>query len=211
MSSIRRDLLDKILKKNIHLFTGKVLDVGGKKIGKRGKFIPPIKNIERWEYLNTDEKTNPDFLADICSMPFEDDSYDVLLVTEVLEYIKEPVKAVQECYRVLKKGGNLIISVPFMHPMHYDADFDMQRFTQIYLRNILSNCSFSEINFYEMGSVGAVLFDFLNIATSYASKNKKSYLNMLLQRSKFIFLLIDKYTPHQKKYINTGYFIVIKK
>ena len=89
MSSIRRDLLDKILKKNIHLFTGKVLDVGGKKIGKRGKFIPPIKNIERWEYLNTDEKTNPDFLADICSMPIEDDSYDVLLVTEVLEYIKE--------------------------------------------------------------------------------------------------------------------------
>ena len=53
-----------------------------------------------------------DVLADICDLPFEDQSYDLILCNHVLEHIPDDLKAMNELYRILKKGGTLIAQVP---------------------------------------------------------------------------------------------------
>lgn len=50
--------------------------------------------------------------ADITNIPFEDNSFDHLICIHVLEHIQDDQKAINEIYRVLKKGGKAILAVP---------------------------------------------------------------------------------------------------
>ena len=50
--------------------------------------------------------------ADAKNLPFSEDTFDVILCLDVLEHIKEDDRVVSEIFRVLKPGGNLILSVP---------------------------------------------------------------------------------------------------
>lgn len=43
---------------------------------------------------------------------YDDDEFDVVICTEVLEHLFDPVVAVKEAYRVLKPGGRYIVTVP---------------------------------------------------------------------------------------------------
>lgn len=53
-----------------------------------------------------------DVKADICNLPFADNSFDVILCNHVLEHIPDDIKAMQELYRVLKSGGMGIFQIP---------------------------------------------------------------------------------------------------
>jgi len=50
--------------------------------------------------------------ADICKLPFQDNSYDYIFCNHVLEHIPDDGKAMRELYRVLKLGGIAILQVP---------------------------------------------------------------------------------------------------
>ena len=50
--------------------------------------------------------------VDICDLPFEDESFDVILCNHVLEHIPNDEKALKELYRILKKGGWGVFQVP---------------------------------------------------------------------------------------------------
>ncbi len=58
MSTCRRRLLDQALENAIPLMRGRVLDIGGKKKNRRGRFRPPLQHTESWEYLNADPETH---------------------------------------------------------------------------------------------------------------------------------------------------------
>src|SRR5262249_8323799 len=56
-------------------------------------------------------------------MSLDDSSYDFILCTQVLEHCTHPQRIIDECYRVLKPGGTLIVTVPSVFPVHgYPAD-----------------------------------------------------------------------------------------
>jgi len=46
------------------------------------------------------------------NMPYQNNSFDIVLMEDVLEHVEDPKKVIQECYRVLKLGGKLIIKFP---------------------------------------------------------------------------------------------------
>ncbi|MGB9680637.1 MAG: class I SAM-dependent methyltransferase, partial [Minisyncoccia bacterium] len=46
------------------------------------------------------------------NIPYQDNSFDIILMEDVLEHVHDPKKVIQECYRVLKLGGKLIIKFP---------------------------------------------------------------------------------------------------
>ena len=54
--------------------------------------------------------------ADIIHLPFKSASFDTVICAEVLEHIAEHRQAVRECIRVLKPGGQLVVSVPRRWP-----------------------------------------------------------------------------------------------
>ncbi len=50
--------------------------------------------------------------GDICAMPFADDSFDLVLATDVIEHVDDDARALREIARVLRPGGTLLLTVP---------------------------------------------------------------------------------------------------
>ena len=51
--------------------------------------------------------------ADVYNLPYADDSFEYVIMSEVLEHLENPLPALEEIYRVLKKDGVLLLSVPY--------------------------------------------------------------------------------------------------
>lgn len=76
-------------------------------------FYKRFKNLKNLHYTTTDLNSPlSDVKADICNLPFKDNTYDVILCNHVLEHIPDDLKAMQELYRVLKSGGWGIFQIP---------------------------------------------------------------------------------------------------
>ncbi len=76
-------------------------------------FFKRFRKMKNLDYTTTDLNSPlADVKADICNLPFEDNSYDLIFCNHVLEHISDDTKAMQELYRVLKKGGMGIFQIP---------------------------------------------------------------------------------------------------
>ena len=76
-------------------------------------FLKRFKNLKNLDYTTTDlESPIADVKADICNLPFKDNSYDIIFCNHVLEHIPDDTKAMQELYRVLKPSGMAILQIP---------------------------------------------------------------------------------------------------
>ncbi len=76
-------------------------------------FYKRFRAQKNLEYTTTDlESPLADVKADICNLPFSNDSYDVIFCNHVLEHIPDDTKAMQELFRVLKPGGMAILQIP---------------------------------------------------------------------------------------------------
>ena len=61
-----------------------------------------------------------DYLSDITALPVPSASFDVILCTEVLEHLPEPIKAVHEFSRVLRPKGILLLTTPLGSGLHQE-------------------------------------------------------------------------------------------
>ena len=76
-------------------------------------FYSRFRKMKNLEYTTTDLNSPlADVKADICHLPFEDNSFDVILCNHVLEHIPDDRKALSELYRVMKPGGWGVFQVP---------------------------------------------------------------------------------------------------
>jgi len=76
-------------------------------------FLNRFRQLKNLEYTTTDLLSPiADVKADICNLPFDDNSYDIILCNHVLEHIPDDTKAMQELYRVMKPGGYGIFQIP---------------------------------------------------------------------------------------------------
>jgi SAM-dependent methyltransferase len=81
-------------------------------------FIDRFETLHRDRYITADmESPWAKVRADIHSMPFGDNAFDVVLCNHVLEHVKDDVRAMREIHRVLKPGGFAILQVPFIEPV----------------------------------------------------------------------------------------------
>jgi len=77
------------------------------------EFYKRFKKQTNIEYTTTDLLSPlADVKADICNLPFEDNTYDIIFCNHVLEHIPDDTKAMQELYRVLKSDGMGIFQIP---------------------------------------------------------------------------------------------------
>lgn len=86
-------------------------------------FHKKFRKLKNLSYTTTDLLSPlADVRADICDLPFEDDSYDVILCNHVLEHIPDDTQAMRELYRVLKPGGWGIFQIP--QELNRDTTFE---------------------------------------------------------------------------------------
>jgi SAM-dependent methyltransferase len=74
-------------------------------------------------------KNNIDIFAHCYDIPVDDASFDCALCTAVLEHLEEPGRAIAECSRILKRGGVLICTAPFIWNLHEEPQ-DFFRFSK---------------------------------------------------------------------------------
>lgn len=76
-------------------------------------FHKRFKNLKHLNYTTTDLNSPlADVKADICQLPFQDNSFDVILCNHVLEHIEDDTTAMKELYRVMTPGGWGVFQVP---------------------------------------------------------------------------------------------------
>jgi SAM-dependent methyltransferase len=93
----------------------------------------------------------PDLFADAACLPLLDGSMDAVLCFEVLEHVRDHQRALREFSRVLKPDGALLMSMPFMYPVH-DAPHDYQRLTEYGLRRDLAEAGFEVVRLARSGN-----------------------------------------------------------
>lgn len=117
----------------------KILDKGG-----RGLNIGAGDTSYHNRLINLDIKCGPHI--NICSqaefMPFFDSSFSLIISQEVLEHVEDYNSAINEMYRVLKKGGILYLQLPFTIGFH-SAPHDYWRFTREGIKSIVNKAGFS--------------------------------------------------------------------
>lgn len=220
--SLRRYFVDKFFIENIHQFNdnAKILDIGGKKENKRGMFDIGKYPLEI-KYANIDTTTNPDYLCDATKIPVPDNSFDGVILAEVLEHVKDPKLVLRESFRVLKPEGKLLITVPFLYHIHADP-CDYGRYTEYYFQEILKEIGFNEVSIEKQGGYYSVLANIMkmrllemNRENSLFIKIKKKIFTIFLRWFQKKALVWDNNNYFNKTAIGaghtTGYGIVCKK
>ena len=82
-----------------------------------------------------------DFTGDITHTEFENDRYDIILCSQVLEHVEEPGKVCEELFRILKPGGSLIITAPQSAYLH-NLPYHFFHFTNIGMRKMAEEAGF---------------------------------------------------------------------
>jgi SAM-dependent methyltransferase len=100
-------------------------------------FYRKFKYFSHWDYTTTDLYSPlADVKADLRALPFEDNTYDLVLCNHVLEHVPNDKKAMGEIHRVLKLGGTAILQVPLdenrLETFEDDSITDPEERTQIF-------------------------------------------------------------------------------
>ncbi|MDO6603155.1 class I SAM-dependent methyltransferase [Arenibacter palladensis] len=110
LSLERHRLLWLYLKNETNFFTDKLKVLH---FAPEQAFYKRFRNQKNLDYTTTDLNSPlADVKADICNLPFTENSFDVIFCNHVLEHIPDDTKAMQELYRVLKPGGWGIFQIP---------------------------------------------------------------------------------------------------
>lgn len=87
-----------------------------------------------------------DYVSDISHIPEEGCCFDVILSTEVLEHVPDPVGAIKEMARLLKSGGKLILTAPLASFLHQKPYHFYGGFTPYWFKKFLPEAGFANIN-----------------------------------------------------------------
>lgn len=154
----------------------------------------------RWNYHNLD------YVGPLHDMPIEDETFDAVLCTEVLEHLEWPRESVKEMCRVLKPGGRLYITVPMAHREH-QVPYDFFRYTSYGLKSICSNAGFSQVEVTPFGGLwvrwayelprGMTIFPSARTFPGFMLLPLRVFTRVLIRGLQSLFLWLDKFD--QKK------------
>ncbi len=122
---------------------GSILDIGGG--GGRGshyRFLPLTRDA-RVQTVDVVQRPGTNFVLDITRerVPLPDNSQDHIFLFNILEHLAAPDAALREAHRLLKDGGTLLGTVPFLVNVHPDPH-DFLRFTDEALKALFTRNGF---------------------------------------------------------------------
>ena len=127
-----------------------------------------------------------DIVSDITKIPEEDSKFDAVLCTEVLEHVPDPMSALKEFHRLLKPGGELIITAPFMSWTHYAPYHFCTGFNKYFYEHHLSEIGFSNIEISPNGDYSELMGQELRRIQTFYGKTPFYIKLCILALLKFI-------------------------
>lgn len=178
-----RYLLKEQIKKYSHYINGIILDAGSGDGERYKNFLKFNKYIK----LDINKSNYPDIIGSVENIPLGDCNVDSIISTQVLEHIKNPQKAVNEFYRVLKFGGYCLATVPQLNELHEEPN-DFFRFTKYGLEEIFNRAGFKIILIDRRGGFWAANMQMhIRYLVDLFRLNKISVLRWIFQ----LFILVN--------------------
>lgn len=155
-----------------------------------------------------------DLVGDLHRVPLTDGSLDAVVCTGVLEHVQDPDRVVAELWRVLRPGGRIYVSLPFLQGYH-PSPTDFHRFTRDGARRLLAAFEIEQLQ-NTRGSASAVtwiLSSFLAELVSFRSARlygvTKALFGWVLLPLKYLdYWLAESPFDH---YITSGFTVVATK
>lgn len=165
--------------------------------------------------LHYGSATMADLYADCTNTGLDSESFDTLLSTQVMEHIYDTHAYLGECYRLLKKGGVGIYSVPFVWETHAEP-FDYYRFTRYSLEKLFVGHGFVVETVEPVGGVYATLMQMRMVSLYYRPIVNRPYRilrrirnELLIPIQNFLALYFDRIFWSDKLCLN--YVVIVKK
>ena len=161
--SVRRFYVDSFHFEQVDRFPSesKILDLGGKRRNKRGVFDIEAFSFQV-DYANIDRQTEPDYVCDAFYIPVKTGSYDAVILSELLEHVRDPITVLKQALRVLKVGGKAVVTAPFMFHIHGDPK-DYGRYTDQYWLWAAREAGFSVGEIRSQGGFYALIANLLKV------------------------------------------------
>jgi ubiquinone/menaquinone biosynthesis C-methylase UbiE len=146
---------------------GRLIDIGCGEKPYQEMFAPYVE-----EHVGVDHADSPhahayvDVTATAYDIPLDDGSFDTALMSELLEHLETPGRALEEAHRLLKPGGWVILTSPFIWVVH-EAPRDFYRYSPFGLRWLLEQAGFQNIDVTPIAGQWTTL----SLLASYALRN----------------------------------------
>lgn len=139
---------------------GKLLDLGCGKVPLFIAYRDYVTDNICVDWGNTKHKNKYlDIECDLTkALPFEDEEFDTIILSDVLEHIFQPEHLWKEMSRVLSKNGMVIMNVPFFYCLH-ERPHDYYRYTEFALRLFVENSGLRLIKLEPVGGTLEILAD----------------------------------------------------
>ncbi|MGQ9569633.1 MAG: glycosyltransferase [Thermodesulfovibrionales bacterium] len=143
---------------------GTFLDVGCGKMPYKQLILQNVKNYIGLDIENPvyQKIVKPDIFWDGKHIPLSDNSVDCAMATELFEHLPDIETVLKEIRRVLKPGGKIFFTVPFLWPLH-DMPNDEYRYTPVSLQRHLRNAGFNDIQIRAQGGWDASLAQMIGL------------------------------------------------
>jgi SAM-dependent methyltransferase len=141
-----RHLLHRSIIKHAHLLQHNLLDFGcgSKPYHHLFAHTTAYTGVDFEGGGNPYEKTRVDLYYNGKSLPFEANHFDSILATEVFEHLFNLDEILQELKRVLKPGGKMMLTCPFLWPEH-EQPWDFARYSSFGIKALLERHGFETV------------------------------------------------------------------
>ncbi|MBF0385385.1 MAG: class I SAM-dependent methyltransferase [Candidatus Omnitrophica bacterium] len=209
------DILADLYSVNIPLYVrGKVVDLGCGKVPLYAAYKNYATNVTcvDWEY-SVHKTQHLDIQCNLNEkLPFNDNAFDTIILSDVLEHISRPESFMKEMIRILTPGGKALISTPFYYCIH-EAPYDYYRYTEYGLKYFAESAGFGILLIKAVGGSPEIMTDFLAkhfeaipfIGTGMAILLQN--ISAFLVKTRLVMKISAKTSAH----FPLGYFMVVEK
>lgn len=156
-----------------------------------------------------------DIICDIINLPIDDNSFDAVLCSEVIEHVPNPILALKEITRVLKKDGYLILTAPFVSATHFAPYHFCTGFSQYFYEKHLIDLGYEIVEISQNGNLFESIAQDLRILNSFAKQYTSQSLSIFDRICRYFLLRkLQKLSNEDKesnKYMCYGNHVLAKK
>ncbi|MFM6933966.1 MAG: class I SAM-dependent methyltransferase [Flavobacteriales bacterium] len=195
-------------------FKGKLLDLGCGFVPFYSFYKDQISELTCADWGNSMHQNS--FLDVQCDLneklPFENDSFDSILLSDVLEHIRKPEELLKEIQRILTNDGVLIMNVPYFYCLH-EEPYDYFRYTEFALKSMVADAGLNTKVFHQVGGSMEIMTDLFakNIRSIPLIGNMGAVISQKVTWQLLKIPFIRKINKKTSVKFPLGYFLVAQK